>query len=285
MTKELDATKAKFEGNTAVFPTRGTIKIEAVAEVPTYTDDGTVAKKQAIVVKAKITNTSKKTLDTDHIQVGNNEKANLWLTAWQNSDSTKEDLSDDNEVDGNDLSGDSDLGDEKIAESSLLFKSPKILPGKSVTLIYDAFYLVSDKNPIVFKIQDGTGMSNANDVVEKKSTLRIPLSEIKSTTLTELFSESTDSSSSASQSSTASSAVSSSSSSAESVSTAAISNSSQAVAAAKAKYGDHNGDWKWGCMYSSDGDYFVKAISKSSKTMTGTAMSVIVHSDGSMTKQ
>jgi acyl-homoserine lactone acylase PvdQ len=59
----------------------------------------------------------------------------------------------------------------------------------------------------------------------------------------------------------------------------------EAVAAAEAKYGNNGGDWVWGCLSSDDGSYFVKAISKSSTTMTKTAMSVIVYDDGSIVQQ
>lgn len=59
----------------------------------------------------------------------------------------------------------------------------------------------------------------------------------------------------------------------------------EAVAAAEAKYGNNGGDWAWGCLSSDDGSYFVKAISKSSTTMTKTAMSVIVYDDGSIVQQ
>lgn len=182
-------TLAKFNGKTAVFPTRGTVEVQQIAKVPTYTDEGTLAKKQAVVIKAKITNTSKKTRDTDSIQTGNNEHTNLGLTVWQNSDSTKENLSDDHEADSNYLASDADSADGKIAGTALEFGSPKILPGKSVTVIYDAFYLVNNKNSITLKIQDGTGMSNAGDVLKSKNSITIPLSEIKETTLTQMFAE------------------------------------------------------------------------------------------------
>ncbi|MBN7274627.1 hypothetical protein GNF18_05675 [Ligilactobacillus pobuzihii] len=61
----------------------------------------------------------------------------------------------------------------------------------------------------------------------------------------------------------------------------------EAIALAKSKYGDNNGDWDWTYLSSDDSDpeedgYFVKAISKSSDTMTGTAKSVTVYPDGTI---
>lgn len=61
----------------------------------------------------------------------------------------------------------------------------------------------------------------------------------------------------------------------------------EAVALAKATFGDNNGDWVWGDMTGGDADpevdgYFVKAISKSSTTMTKTAKSVLVFPDGTI---
>ncbi|KRN58843.1 hypothetical protein [Limosilactobacillus secaliphilus] len=72
--------------------------------------------------------------------------------------------------------------------------------------------------------------------------------------------------------------------------TVTVSNEKQAIAIARAKYGDHNGDWKWECLsdgssYNSNGYYFVKAISQSelaNGSMTGTAMSCKVYPDGSV---
>ena len=75
---------------------------------------------------------------------------------------------------------------------------------------------------------------------------------------------------------------------AESSSNENVVNSPQeAIAYAKARYGDNNGDWDWTYLSSDDSDpevdgYFVKAISKSSNTMTGTAKSVIVYPDGTI---
>ncbi len=71
-----------------------------------------------------------------------------------------------------------------------------------------------------------------------------------------------------------------------------INNADQALAAARAKYGDGNGNYHWTVMYDADtgqpirnddGSYFVKAIDPTQGTMTGTAQSVNVYSDGSMT--
>lgn len=73
-----------------------------------------------------------------------------------------------------------------------------------------------------------------------------------------------------------------------------INSPDEAVAAAKAKYGDNNGDYMWGAMSYDDnsyrypdGSYFVKAISRqqlNDGSMTGTAKSVMVHPDGSITE-
>lgn len=71
-----------------------------------------------------------------------------------------------------------------------------------------------------------------------------------------------------------------------------INNADQALAAARAKYGDGNGNYHWTVMYDADtgqpirnddGSYFVKAIDPTQGTMTGTAQSVNVYPDGSMT--
>ncbi|KRM29513.1 hypothetical protein [Limosilactobacillus panis] len=71
-----------------------------------------------------------------------------------------------------------------------------------------------------------------------------------------------------------------------------INNADQALAAARAKYGDGNGNYHWTVMYdastgrparNADGSYFVKAIDPTQGTMTGTAQSVNVYPDGSMT--
>lgn len=71
-----------------------------------------------------------------------------------------------------------------------------------------------------------------------------------------------------------------------------INNADQALAAARAKYGDGNGNYHWTIMYdantgqparNADGSYFVKAIDPTQGTMTGTAQSVNVYPDGSMT--
>ena len=60
----------------------------------------------------------------------------------------------------------------------------------------------------------------------------------------------------------------------------------------RAKYGDGNGNYHWTVMYDAstgqpirndDGSYFVKAIDPTQGTMTGTAQSVNVYPDGSMT--
>lgn len=69
-----------------------------------------------------------------------------------------------------------------------------------------------------------------------------------------------------------------------------INNAQDALNAAKAKYG--NGNYHWTIMYDADtnqpiqnpdGSYFVKAIDPTQGTMTGTAQSVNVYPDGSMT--
>ena len=71
-----------------------------------------------------------------------------------------------------------------------------------------------------------------------------------------------------------------------------INNADQALTAARAKYGDGNGNYHWTVMYDADtgqpirnddGSYFVKAIDPTQGTMTGTAQSVNVYPDGSMT--
>lgn len=71
-----------------------------------------------------------------------------------------------------------------------------------------------------------------------------------------------------------------------------INNAQDALNAAKAKYGDGNGNYHWTIMYDADtnqpiqnpdGSYFVKAIDPIQGTMTGTAQSVNVYPDGSMT--
>ena len=184
--QKIDKTKAKFVGKTAVFPTRGTVEIANVAKVPTY-HDNTKTGKEAIVVVAKITNTSKKTRSTDNIQTGNNEDANLGLTVYQNSDSTKENLSDDHEIaDPNDLYNDDT---NNLTTKDLSFHKVSILPGKSVNVVYEAFNLVNNKNPLIFKIQDGTGESNSSDVLSGHSTVNIPMSNIKDATLSNLINQ------------------------------------------------------------------------------------------------
>lgn len=71
-----------------------------------------------------------------------------------------------------------------------------------------------------------------------------------------------------------------------------VNNADEALAAARAKYGDGNGNYHWTVMYdastgqpirNADGSYFVKAIDPTQGTMTGTAQSVNVYPDGSMT--
>lgn len=71
-----------------------------------------------------------------------------------------------------------------------------------------------------------------------------------------------------------------------------VNNAQDALNAAKAKYGDGNGSYHWIVMYDAntgqpirneDGSYFVKAIDPTQGTMTGTAQSVNVYPDGSMT--
>lgn len=71
-----------------------------------------------------------------------------------------------------------------------------------------------------------------------------------------------------------------------------INNAQDALNAAKAKYGNGNGNYHWTIMYdastgqpirNADGSYFVKAIDPTQGTMTGTAQSVNVYPDGSMT--
>lgn len=71
-----------------------------------------------------------------------------------------------------------------------------------------------------------------------------------------------------------------------------VNNADEALAAARAKYGDGNGNYHWTVMYdagtgqpirNADSSYFVKAIDPTQGTMTGTAQSVNVYPDGSMT--
>lgn len=182
--QEIDKTKAKFIGKTAIFPKRGTVEITHVAKVPTY-DDNTATGKRVVVVIAKITNTSKKTRSTDNIQTGNNEDASLGLTVYQNSDSTKENLSDDHEiVDPNALYNDATA---KLTDQDLSFQKPSILPEQSVNVVYEAFNLVNNKNPLIFKIQDGTGESNSSDMLSGHSTVKIPMSNVKEATLSSLI--------------------------------------------------------------------------------------------------
>ncbi|MFO1547674.1 hypothetical protein ABC418_08495 [Lactiplantibacillus plantarum] len=182
--KQIDKPKAKFSGKTAVFPGRGTVEITKVAKVPTYKDEKQTTKKATVVI-TKITNTSNKTQSTDNIQVGNMVKANLGLTAYQNTDTTKENLSDDHELsDENELYNDTN---SNLTSKDLSFKKVSILPHKSVTVLYEAFYLVNNKNPLTFKIQDGTGQSNSSDVLESKSTLKIPMSDVSESTLQSLL--------------------------------------------------------------------------------------------------
>lgn len=65
-----------------------------------------------------------------------------------------------------------------------------------------------------------------------------------------------------------------------------VNSSEEAVSLAEQTYGNNNGDWTWGSMGTiTDSDtgedcYFVKAYSKSSNTMTKTAMSVLVYKNG-----
>ena len=63
----------------------------------------------------------------------------------------------------------------------------------------------------------------------------------------------------------------------------------QAVEAAKAKFGDNNGDWIWVAMSPDEPDYyFVKAISKQQKaegSMTGTAFDAYVYKNGNVIEQ
>lgn len=79
-----------------------------------------------------------------------------------------------------------------------------------------------------------------------------------------------------------------SSSVAESSSNGNVVNSPEdAIALAKATYGDNNGDWNWTYLTSEDSNpeldgYFIKAISKSSHTMTGTAKSLTIYPDGTI---
>jgi len=183
--QKLDKTKARFNGKTAVFPNRGTVEILNVAKVPTYDDDEKQTDQKAVVVITKITNTSKKTLSTDEIQTGNIGVTNLGLVAYQNSGSTKENLSDDYELnDSNALYTDDT---NSLTKKDLSFEKPSILPGKSVTVLYEAFGLANKTNPITFKIHDGTGESNADDVLSSKDTVKIPMSEVKDSTLSDLL--------------------------------------------------------------------------------------------------
>lgn len=66
-----------------------------------------------------------------------------------------------------------------------------------------------------------------------------------------------------------------------------ISSAQDAVNAARAKYGDNGGDYMWGALSQNpDGSYFVKAISRQQLqdgSMTGTAQSVNVYPDGTIT--
>lgn len=68
--------------------------------------------------------------------------------------------------------------------------------------------------------------------------------------------------------------------------TKTVNSEADAVNIAVATYGDNNGDWMWGSMGEVDGGYFVKAISKKMQetTMTGTAKSLTVHHDGTVTE-
>lgn len=76
--------------------------------------------------------------------------------------------------------------------------------------------------------------------------------------------------------------------------TITVQNKDQAIAIARARYGDDNGDWDWICLqdsyngsYNSSGYYFVKAISRrqiANGSMTGTAMSCKVYPDGSISE-
>ena len=70
-----------------------------------------------------------------------------------------------------------------------------------------------------------------------------------------------------------------------------VHNKDEAIQLAESKYGDDNGDWEWTCLssdhgyLSSDGYYFVKAISRSqiaNGSMTGTAKSLEVYPDGTI---
>ena len=65
-----------------------------------------------------------------------------------------------------------------------------------------------------------------------------------------------------------------------------VNSESDAVNIAIGTYGDNGGDWMWGSMGEVDGGYFVKAISKEMQetTMTGTAKSIIVNYDGTITE-
>lgn len=121
-------------------------------------------------------------------------------------------------------------------------------------------------------------------------------------------SSASSSSASGDDSSSSSASVESSSSTASSSSAAASSSSTQAtqasqagpinspdaaIAAARAKYGDNGGDYHWVAMQNGDsytnpdGSYFVKAISQQqldSGSMTGTAVSVMVYPDGTVSE-
>lgn len=64
-----------------------------------------------------------------------------------------------------------------------------------------------------------------------------------------------------------------------------------AIALAKSKYGDNNGDWHWECLSNGSGSlvngqyYFVKAISQSeiqNGSMTGTVKSLRVYTNGTI---
>jgi hypothetical protein len=50
-------------------------------------------------------------------------------------------------------------------------------------------------------------------------------------------------------------------------------------------FGDNHGDWKWNCLWQDEQKFFIKATSQQQLAlgaMSGTAMSVLVKSDGKM---
>lgn len=171
----LEKTQTHFDGNKAVYPDKGEIEISNFQK-STVQGSGSDAHKGSTVylVELNVKNTSKESIDVDEIQDGNILKFN------QSNGSSIDDVEVQDGPDATASDDDTDLYNEYVDASNNY--DNKILPGKSVKLLYPSLIQLNDTdNPLI--VQIGESDDDSGEINMKKNKITIPVSKLNSSNI------------------------------------------------------------------------------------------------------